>query len=426
LRSGRELTILWLLSLRVHSLWRIHHEGTCETRSQLRVSEGMCMAKWHITLDEAKGNHGKIVLFFRKMVRQWTQDQLAIAMGVSTRWIQELESMPLIQSQETRKALAETLDIPVALLDLEESEKAFIGEQTPLELWIVESLEHETRSRWQLYYTSSYAITEKGHLEQIENLEQLADNHSRYQDRILRLLAQNYQLAGSLARDHFLYSIAKKYFLESLRLAQEAKSIDLAAVAAERHAVALLRQERIAEALAMYQEAADIGLRAQPYIRAYVKAGLAEALARNGRKDECCRTLDEAQGLLNRSYSIALEEDYVHIRFTKQSLEATWGECHVLFGEPSKGLDYLQTALRTLDPTMNRRRCSVLMQQAEAHRAANQLDYCVQYALEGLQVAKALKSKEDVNWAYEIYSKLQGSKWKNEPVVKQLKIAIID
>src|SRR5947207_15804841 len=114
------------------------------------------MAKWHITLDEAKGNHGKVILYFRKVVRQWTQNQLAVAMHVSTRWIQELESLSFISSKETRKALADALDIPVALLDLEEPEKVFLQEKTPLELWIVDSLEHEIRSRWQLYYTSNY------------------------------------------------------------------------------------------------------------------------------------------------------------------------------------------------------------------------------------------------------------------------------
>src|SRR5205823_9764774 len=139
-----------------------------------------------------------------------------VAMHVSTRWIQELESLSFISSKETRKALAVALDIPVALLDLEEPEKVFLQEKTPLELWIVDSLEHEIRSRWQLYYTSNYAITGKGHLEQIDKLEQLADKHSSYQNRILRILAQNYQLAGSLARDNFQYSTAKKYFRESL------------------------------------------------------------------------------------------------------------------------------------------------------------------------------------------------------------------
>src|SRR2546427_7858428 len=160
-------------------------------------------------------------------------------------------------------------------------------------------------------------------------------------------------------------------------------------------------------------------------VKAYIKAGLAEALARNHRREECYRTLDEAQAILDRSRPISVGEDCVHIRLTKHSLESTQGECSVLLGEPQKGLDHLQTAQRKLDPTMSRRRCSLFMQQAEAYLAANQLDYCIEQALQGLQIARALNSKENINWASEIHTKLQASSWKYEPVVRQLKAAIV-
>jgi hypothetical protein len=51
-------------------------------------------------------------------------------MDMSTRWIQELESMSFIQSKETRKALVNALDIPAVLLDLEDPEKPSTGRGT--------------------------------------------------------------------------------------------------------------------------------------------------------------------------------------------------------------------------------------------------------------------------------------------------------
>ncbi len=382
-----------------------------------------------MTLDEALGHHGKIIKYYRRFVMNppdgWTQEQLAEAMDISVRWVQEMERIPFIQSISRRKALAIILSIPAALLNLEETEKLTSHASSHLQSWMLDSLENGTRSRWHLYYSSSNSITEEGLLSQIEILERLADDGSADERRIYRILAQSYQLAGSLARDDFRYSSAKKYFREAQRLAHEASSPDLEATAVARHGLVLLRQERYEDALKMYQGAAELASRAEPHVKAYVFSGLAEALARNKHRSDSYRSLDQAQKLLDRSRIISLEEDFTHIRLTAQSLEDTRGECYVLLGEPNKGLDYLRTALQQLDPTMSRRRCRLLMQQAEAHLAAGRPDQCVRYALKGLQLAQALGSTGNINWASEIHGKLLASKWKGEPVVGELAAAIV-
>ncbi len=74
---------------------------------------------------------------------------------------------------------------------------------------------------------------------------------------------------------------------------------------------------------------------------------------------------------------------------------------------------------------MSRRRCRMYMQQAEAHLAAGQLDYCVRYTLKGLQLAKTLRSNGNIHWASEIHDKLLQSKWKSEPAVGELGAAIV-
>lgn len=393
------------------------------------------MARSSLTLDEAIGHHGKIIKYYRRVVisppKGWTQEQLAEAANVSTRWVQEMEGMPFIQSVSRRKALALILGIPAALLNVEEAEKPIRRGSARLQTWMMESLEDGTRSRWQLYYTSSNSITEEGLLGHIEILEQLADDGAGDQRRIYRVLTQSYQLAGSLARDNFEYSKAKKYFREAQRLAEEAQSPDLAATAVARHGLVLLRQERVEEALQMYQRAANLAQRAEPHVGAYVQSGLAEALARNSPVNISYRALsysalDQAQQLLDRARVIPIEEDFAHLRLTAQSFEDTRGECYVLLGEPRKGLDYLRVALQQLDPTMSRRRCRLLMQQAEAHLAAGHPDQCVRYALKGLQLARAIGSTGNTNWASEIHAKLLLSRWKGEPVVGELAVAIIN
>ncbi len=387
------------------------------------------MAKSPVTIEEAAGHHGRVIKYYRRSVINppdgWTQEQLAEAMDISVRWVQEMERMSFIQSISRRKALVAILGIPAALLDLEEVVKISNSASTHMQTWLLDSLEDVTNTRWQLYYTSGNSITEEGLLNQIERLEQIADEGLKDQNRIYRILVQNYQLAGSLARDNFHYSNAKKYFREAQRLAQEAQSPDLISTSVSRYAVALLRQERIEEALTMYRSAADLAAHTQPHVKAYILSGLAEVLARTNQRTECYKTLDLAEKLLDRAQLVSSVEDSAHVRLSLQSLEDSRGECYVLLGEPLKGLNYLRTAQKQLDPTMNRNRCRLLMQQSEAFLAAGHPDQCVRYALKGLQLAQALESTSNINWAREIHVKLLQSKWKGEPIVGELGAALI-
>ncbi len=322
-----------------------------------------------------------------------------------------------------------------ALVALEELEKRFAKRCGRLHAWLLESLEDGTRVRWQLYYTSRNSLTEEGLLQQITRLEQFADEGGVEEARVYSVLIQNYQLAGSLARDTFHYTRAKQYFIGAHQLAQEIQSPDLAATALARQALALMRQagiaevdekyhQRLAEALVLYQSATELALHAAGHVKAYVLSGLAEALARVGHRDACYQALDEAEHLLHHSPIVLPEEDIAQVRLTLQSLEDARGECYVLLGEPLKGLDYLQTAHKRLDPTISRNLCRVLMQQAEAYLAAGYPDQSVQYALRGLHIARTLESTSNINWSREIHTKLLRSKWKGETVVRELASAL--
>lgn len=387
------------------------------------------MAKSSTTLEEANTHHGNVVKYYRRSVinqpHGWTQEQLAEAMGVSVRWVQAIEKMEYIQDIHRRKTLAIILGIPIALLNLDQIGQ-LIGQKTlQVQPGLLKSLEEDTQRRWQMYYSSSNQIVRVGLLEQIEALEQLIDEGKGDAKHLSRLLSQNYQLAGILARDDFKYSRAKKYLRDALDCARNAQSPDLIATAIARHALVLLRQERIDEALLMYTEAAEMVKQAQPLVRGYINAGLAEALARNGSRDMCYRTLDLAEKFLSQSQSTLLEEDLTFVRLTLQSLQDKRGECYVLSGQPWKGIEYLQRAEKSLDRALSRNHCRLLFQQAEAFLAAGEPDTCVCYAINGLQIARVLGSSGNINWANEIHAKLLVSPWKNEPVVGKLGAAIV-
>lgn len=310
------------------------------------------------------------------------------------------------------------------LEQLKDIEVHFNRRNTRLHSWLLDGLERETHLRWHLYYTSSTSQATDGLSSQIDRLEQLADDLGPHQKQANRLLAQCYQLAGSLARDNFSYTRSKKLFDQAYKAAEEAEIKDLAATSIARLARVHLRQEDFAKALTLSQSAANLAGPTELYVNAYILNGLAEAYARNSYRDECYRTLDQAEVLLNRAGVISPEDDVAQVRLTLQSIEDTRGECFVLCGEPEKGLKHLQAAQKRLDPTISRNHCQILMQQSEAHLAAGHPDYAVKFALEGLRLALILQSKGNTNWASEIYTQLVKSVWKDEPVVKELEEAI--
>lgn len=64
------------------------------------------------------------------------------------------------------------------------------------------------------------------------------------------------------------------------------------------------------------------------------------------------------------------------------------------------------------------------MQQSEAYLAAGQPDACVQQALKGLELARALESIGNIHWADEILAKLHSSAFRDETIVNELYEAI--
>ena len=296
-----------------------------------------------------------------------------------------------------------------------------------LQSWVIDGLEDGTHLRWQLYYTSRNSLTEDGLLSQITRLEQLTDDGGEYYQRMCRILAQNYQLAGCLARDKFQYGKSLAYFQKAEQLHKDTQLPDLTAAAIARQAVALLRKDQqkyLDTSLTLYRNAIDTAKHAEPYTQAYVLSKYAEALARKGDYNACIKSLDQAETLLSRVANVPIEEDFAYVFLTLQSLTDSRGECFVLLGKAEKGLECLQIAQKKLDMKMSRNTCRLMMQQSEAYLAAGQPEACVQQALKGLEIARILESTSNVHWAHEILMKLRSSAFHEESVVDELQEAI--
>lgn len=337
-----------------------------------------------------------------------------------------------VKRREAIKAIGTTgaslvTSLSSSLTISQEIDKLVMRKLARLQNWVVDGLQNGTQLRWQLYYTSRNSLTDDGLLSQVARLEQLADDGGEYYQRICRILAQNYQLVGSLARDRFQYAKSLEYFRKAEQLDEDVQLSDLTATAIARQAVALLRKDpekNLNKSLALYDSAVDKAKHAEPYTQAYILSGYAEALARGGDYDKCIKSLDQAEALLSRVTPVPIEEDFGYVCLTIQSLADSRGECYVLLGKPEKGLEYLQAAQTKIDHKMSRNNCRLLMLQSEAYLAAGKPDVCVQQALKGLEVARILESTGNIHWAGEILVKLRVSTFCKEPVVDELQEAI--
>jgi hypothetical protein len=228
---------------------------------------------------------------------------------------------PNVDRRQAIKTIS-TASASIALAQQEldrEIDRLIVRKLARLHNWVVDGLEDGTRLRWQLYYTSRNSLTEDGLLSQIARLEQLADDGGDHYQRVCRILAQNYQLAGSLSRDRFQYTKSIDYFQKAEQLHRDTQLSDLTAASIARQGVALLRKDPekyLKEAVVLYSRAVDSAKHAEPYTQAYVLCRYAEALARKGSYDECFRSLDQAEVLLSHAADVPIEEDFAYVRLT--------------------------------------------------------------------------------------------------------------
>jgi transcriptional regulator with XRE-family HTH domain len=144
---------------------------------------------------------------------------------------------------ETEPVPATTICDPLPALPQAQTSILISRRLARLQSWVVDELKDGTHLRWQLYYTSRNSLTEDGLLSQIARLEQLADDGGEHHQRVCCILAQNYQLAGNLARDRFQYTKSLEYFQKAEQLHEDTQLSDLTATAIARQAVALLRKD---------------------------------------------------------------------------------------------------------------------------------------------------------------------------------------
>src|SRR6266567_1418195 len=379
-------------------------------------------------------HHGHIIREYRELKAGITQEELARRIGKSRRTIVTLEQTAHISDLKVRRILAWALQIPSALLGLEEAvlpevavltsvEAPQTAESKKLSRVVLETFTDNLRMRLDLYYLGSALAADRGLNAHIEELKRLLQKSStRDRDLFLKLLSHNYQLKGMIARDQLDYETAERCFRQASLLAQEAECVELNALTMARRAVMYVWQERLDEAAQLYEAAREISKRSSPALRAHFATGHAEAQARLGDRS-CLASLTEARNMLRRVDS---EDDPLLLlhstRCSERSINDGWSVCHTFIGKPEMAIESYERSEKLLDLSMTRMRARLYIQYAEALFVARDMSCCF-YAEEGLKLARAVGSQFNIRTVKQLTAKLV-SLFPNDDRVKELLRAI--
>jgi len=129
-------------------------------------------------------HHGHIIREYRELKAGITQEELARRIGKSRRTIVTLEQIACISDIKVRRTVAWALQIPSALLGLEEAvlpeaavltsvEAPQMAESKKLSRFVLETFTDNLRMRLDLYYLGSAVAADRGLNTHIEELKQL-------------------------------------------------------------------------------------------------------------------------------------------------------------------------------------------------------------------------------------------------------------
>jgi tetratricopeptide (TPR) repeat protein len=214
-------------------------------------------------------------------------------------------------------------------------------------------------------------------------------------------------LAAWMAYDSGLNSLAQRYFIQALALAETGNNRLLAGSILD----AMSHQ---ATFVGRFQEAANLARAAQlgtkatatPTLTAHFHVMEARALARLGDARGCDLALSEAVKAFERRNP---EDDPEWIRyFDDAELAAEFGHCFRDLGRPVDATTYATQSLGTTDGTYQRSDFFATMVLADSHLRAGEIERACQVALDALKLGEQFKSARCVSYLQEFRAELAG------------------
>ncbi len=364
-------------------------------------------------------HQGQIVAQYRKL-KKWSQQDLADALCVDVRTVQRMEQQQMIKSISRRQLLVGLLGIPSTLMALEQPQTIAIKPGLILNNDRMTFFENEMAARWELYHTGGTLRAARGldmWMKEITTFAQSSQS-TGWHERTLTLLTMSYQLQTCVSRDLMDFTQAHIAARRAYQIAQELNDAELIASALTHEGIALVQQDKQAEAIkylnGAFKTIHHVGL---PNLKGYILQALSEAYAKDQRSQEC----EQSIGLLERT----LERQEPNQAPTKtqlyaSSITAQKGVNAVLLHDYRRALALIDKSLTRYDPTFIRGRSRLLSQEAEAYYGLGYIDECTATAEEALTLARSVGSNKTIARINTLHTSLIQSNWRKERSIARL------
>lgn len=364
-------------------------------------------------------HQGRIIVAYRK-AKQWSQEDLARALRVTTRTVQRMEKLEMIQNISRRRLLVGLLGIPAALFGLEEKQNPIEKTTLAINNDRITFFEEEMATHWDMYHTGGTIRVARGLDMWINEITKLVQSSktSLWQPRTLTLLTMSHQLQACVLRDRMNYNQAHMASKKAITIARELGDQELIASALVREGMTYLHQDRVEEAIkylnGALQISAHIGV---PHLRGYALQALSEAYAKAQKPQETWQCIAMAERMLERQNS---KIEHSEARYNFASLTAQQGINAVLLHDYEHALSLIDRSMTNYDPTRIRGKARLIAQKADAYSGLGYIEESTITAEEALTLAHSVGSSKTVARIKDLHTTLIQSQWKREPSVARL------
>lgn len=361
-----------------------------------------------------KNTFGDLVKAYRKQ-RGLTQGEVAQLWGFTREYVSQVESgkRTLRDRNEQVMRLAEILQIPPERLEA-------AGRNIPKAKIIPTGPQQGDDAIFQALLFPAQATVklswlvwsaDNGTPDIITGLEtlitQLDDALTKYHGQFARsaqeLEAYAHEMLGKIAFDKLDFQEAGYHFQQMLELGDELQDADLIALAMVHQGYLLRKRGRFETAFRCFESARPWAMQASPYVRGTWYKIQARAYSVYGDQERFERTINEAQ-LIAESTDVTL--DTLSNKFDLVEVLQEKAQGYTMLWQPEKALEiYKRTdVMRPFRPL--RDLGSYTMVKAQAHTYVGDIDYGVQLAMRGVEMARQYGSKRHVRRIEDMYDRL--------------------
>lgn len=270
---------------------------------------------------------------------------------------------------------------------------------------------------WRLYFEGGLAEVGRilpGYLAQ---LSELVKTPSPYQQRAAVLASQAYQLASLLTLQYQNYGTALTYARQAFDYGALVQDAHLQVASLIRQAQVYFYLQHPWHRLHTYEQAIQYENKISPLLQGRLYIGLTEAHSDLGQPYEAQRLLD----LAHYTFPTRYEEDpnFSYTHFNHWSLTGLEGLMYLNLSQPGRAWDAFTQVDETIPEEPVPNRVELLVRQAHAAVALNDLEQSCTYLQRAVEWAAAAGNQLRHDEAYRIYERMR-TKWGKESGVKAL------